>query len=363
MKKRTFLKRFLITVSVFIVLITLCSYLFHATGMQARRRLNHIESLIDQNTGTLRLGLSKTYHLASLSFLSEGLVHYSKKYPKEAERIDTLFQKINRSALDRRNGNYSIWDQSTWDEDNLYISHIGIILLSYEKSTGNDQYAKLLDTIVRDLKGKLRNSQYKNIRSYSRSTSVWPADNSLMYQLIFEHETLRKLPVDSTFSNTWISYMKEHGSDSLGLHLSELTSNEYYSAFPRGCALSWSASYMAHFNPNEAKQFWKTYKREMKVPLIFWAGFREYPSGRSCKGDGDSGPIIMGVGGGATGLAITGAGANSDFITFNQLNSTMNLIEVATATAKLFGEPKPDELVNGLLPSCIKFKGEMLMLR
>lgn len=363
MKLKFYLKRFVIIALIFITVIFLSSHFYHSTGIQSRKRLNHIESLIDQKSSSVRLGLSKTYHLASLSFLSEGLVYYSEKYPGQIERVDALFKKIISSALDRRNGNYSIWDQSTWGEENLYVSHIGVILLSYEKSSGDNQYSKLLDYIVNHLKGKLQRSPYKNIRSYNRSTSIWPADNSLMYQLIYEFEELRGVQSDTEFYDAWISYMSEHASDSLGLHLSELTSNEYYSEVPRGCALSWSAAYMAHFNPVEAKLFWRNYKRHMEVPLLFWTGFREFPRDRSCAGDGDSGPIIMGVGGGATGLALTGAGANKDVVTFNQLNSTMNLIEIAAVTAKLFGNPGPDELVNGLLPSCIKFKGEMSMLQ
>lgn len=335
---------------------------YHATGLQVRRRLTHIESLIDQQSGVARLGLPKTYHIASLSFLSEGLLIYSRRYPAEQERVKALFGKIIASALNGKNGYCSIRSSSGWGEENLLISHMGIILLSYELSTGDSHYGAVLDGIVSHLRDRLKNAPRRNIRSYNRTTSIWPADNALMYQLIFDWDRLRGGETDRNLYDSWLTYMDQHGSDSLGLHLSELTANESYSAVPRGCALSWSGAYMAAFAPEKAKLFWRTYKRHMKVPLLFWTGFREYPRDRTCGVDGDSGPIILGVGGGATGLALTGAGANGDFLTFYQLNNTMNLIEIAVAAAKLFGKPEADRMVNGLLPSCIKFKGEMQML-
>lgn len=101
----------------------------------------------------------------------------------------------------------------------------------------------------------------------------------------------------------------------------------------------------------------------MKGGIPGFAGFREYPKDVGFKGDGDSGPIVMGIGGGATGLALTGSAAVRDWITYVQLNNTMRCIDLGVKAASLFGHKSVEREIFGVLPSAIRFKGEMLLLK
>lgn len=279
------------------------------------------------------------------------------KYPKEHTKAEELFRKVIESILDPKTG-YSLYNQQNWKHENLTLSHTGRILYNYEIATGDKTHHALLERIVNHLTKKLKQSPTASIRSYNRSSSVWPADNTVMYALIYQYEK-SFTTVDEAFYDRWLSKMEEVGTDSLGLHVSELTNNEKYSAVPRGCALSWSCAFMTQYNSKEASTLWRTYKKEMKVPLIVLGGFREYDQGRESTIDGDSGPMLFGIGGGATGLGLCGAGANNDLLTFYQINNSMKVMETAAWLTTLARYKQFDKEVNGILSSCIKFNGDM----
>lgn len=334
--------------------------IYHRTGMQAHHRLDHISHSIDNKLATPRLGMHRTQHVASLSFLSEGLKIYIEKYPKHRKKAEELFDKVLTSVLDPNNG-YPLYNQQKWKHENLTLSHVGRILYNYEVATGDTKHHALLERIVQHLTKELSQSKIANIRSYRRSTSVWPADNTVMYALIYQYEETFS-EVEPVKYERWFQAMKEVGTDSLGLHISELTNNEAYSAVPRGCALSWSCAFMEKYNPEEASILWRTYKKEMKVPLFVLGGFREYDKGRESTIDGDSGPMLFGIGGGATGLALCGSAANGDLLTFYQINNSMKVMETAAWVASIAGYEQFNKDVNGILASCIKFNGDMKAL-
>ncbi len=356
------IKKAVVVIIAVVLIVQLGMIVYHQSGLQAKSRLKHIEQLIDENLSSPRLGMARTHHVAALSFFSEGLLIYSDQFPKEQESVNRIFSKVVRSILNSNSG-YPLYNRANYGEENLTLSHVGIILYNYEKATGDATHHSLLSTIVDHLESKLRNSSIASIRSYNRSRSVWPADNSVTYALIYKYRSEFEMEVDTSFYQNWITMIDSIGSDSVGLHIAELTGNEVYSSVPRGCALSWSSAYLTEFNSTEAKRLWKTYKRKMKVSVFTFAGFREYDRGRESVIDGDAGPIILGVGGGATGLSICGAAANNDLLTFYQVNNSMKLIELSSLIASLTDNSEYVSMVDGILPSCIKFYGDMKMVQ
>lgn len=357
------MKKLLLTLLILLLIVQGVVLIDCFSGFQAKRRLAHIESLFEKGMSRKCQGMSRTYYFVSLSYIAEALGVYHQQFPKEQERVELLIKKMMDECFQSSNTGFALSTPATWGEENLYLSHIGIVLFHYEQITGDNSHAELLYTIVSFLEAKLKRSPTASLRSYNRSTSQWPADNSVFYSLIYKHEKLRNNEHDTAFYNQWISYMNDSASTMNGLHLSELTDNEYYSSAPRGCALSWSCAYMSDFSPEESRQLWRSYKRNMKGGLPGFAGFREYPKGTELKGDGDSGPIIFGIGGGATGLALTGSAAVKDVITYVELNNTMRVIDAVARGAVLFGNESLSEQTQEILPSAIRFKGEMLLLK
>jgi hypothetical protein len=150
-----------------------------------------------------------------------------------------------------------------------------------------------------------------------------------------------------------------HATDKkTGLPYSEISGSDY-GKNPRGCALSFSTHYMSYFAPEEAKELWKKYKKNYKKNYLLFAGFREWPVGVKGKEDTDSGPIIFDIGSAATGLAILGAKAMNDKITYFQLKNTIGFARLGIDAFSLMGNRNAKSVFNNLLFSALAFNSNI----
>jgi hypothetical protein len=76
---------------------------------------------------------------------------------------------------------------------------------------------------------------------------------------------------------------------------------------PRGCALSWTVAMRGLYDPARAKALYLPYRSSFFVVLGPIHGFREWPPGIDRPADGDSGPIVGGIGLAASGIGIAAA--------------------------------------------------------
>jgi hypothetical protein len=118
---------------------------------------------------------------------------------------------------------------------------------------------------------------------------------------------------------------------------------------PRGSGTA-LASYLIGFADAPLSQ--RLYDAIRSRGRISWLGFggvREYPNGFTGKGDGDSGPIILGASVGATSYAIGAARVHGDREFFRELYRSATLGRAGLGVGKRM-EPSADpELANALL--------------
>jgi hypothetical protein len=104
---------------------------------------------------------------------------------------------------------------------------------------------------------------------------------------------------------------------------------------PRGCGLSFTLAFLPDFAPQFARTQYAAYRQHFFKPTLGFAGIREYPAGRGRGADIDSGPIVLDVGAGATGLGIPAARAMGDDSTFESL---VRLAEIIGFPVQLRGQ-------------------------
>lgn len=73
---------------------------------------------------------------------------------------------------------------------------------------------------------------------------------------------------------------------------------------PRGCDLSFRSCLLPHLDREYAEEMYKHYANNYWLERGVLTGFAEWPGGVQRFQDMDSGPIVMGIGLGATGLGI-----------------------------------------------------------
>jgi len=131
-------------------------------------------------------------------------------------------------------------------------------------------------------------------------------------------------------ARAWRTWMLANAMDAtLGLPWSEATGAATGARDPRGCALSFETRYLAEVDLPLARDWWDRYKESYLVDRVALVGFREWPPGRDGGSDGDSGPIVEGVGAAATAFAIAAARAMGDGFLATRLEATGALVGLA----------------------------------
>jgi hypothetical protein len=216
-------------------------------------------------------------------------------------------------------------------QDPIYLSHCNIVLGAYKRGTGSDRYKEQNRRISEFLANRSAADPFFHPPSFRNQPYRWPADQAATLYSLWLYDrnfgtTFSKIPIDR-----WMTFIKKKGtSKKWGLPISEVTGKASYSPLPRGCALSWTVRYQHFFAPREADSLWNLYKKVFMVQLPFACGFREYPPGVDRKPDDDSGPIVLGIGVAASGIALGAAKTMGDVSTYSRLKT-------AGATASLFG--------------------------
>ena len=293
---------------------------------------------------------SNTWEIIALSHISEGLVNYEQNHPDKKEEIKGLLELIIQDATTKLSPyNHQLNAQTSLKEDGIYLSHTEIILNSYQQLTKNQKYIRLQTKIAHELARRSLNDPQKHMRSYAHLKYKWPADQAATLYAIWSFDqnngtTLSKEPIKE-----WFTYIKKNATDSrTRLPYSNITGKRFGKT-PRGCALSWSIRYMGSFAPSEAKSQWSQYKKKFYVQHGPAHGFREWPKGINHRGDGDSGPIIYGMGVAASAFGMSAAKVLQDYNTYQKLKNTQDLAEELLILMPQKGMKNTEALTQSIL--------------
>lgn len=145
----------------------------------------------------------------------------------------------------------------------------------------------------------IANAVTRNDRPYlsSYSYGTWPADNLLCLSALALHDQLFE-PSYGAEINSWIEKIKAHLDPETGLIPHEYLAHEPGPA--RGSSQSLMLNFLPLIDPSFAKTQFTLYEHHFLDYRFGLAGIREYPKGVSGKGDIDSGPVLLGIGGAAS---------------------------------------------------------------
>lgn len=238
---------------------------------------------------------------SAMGFLNVGLSDHERR-----AEVGPLLDEVLERALSPSVSPYgkSPADIRNLGDHNLYLSHLNLILGCRRKIIGDETHDSLHARISDHLARKSVGSGVGHARSYPGSAR-FPADQSVTLASLALYDSCHGTSLSGRPIVLWLNVMKGRATDPrTKLHKSSISSSYPNARLPRGCALSWTALYMAQFAPDEARTLYTGYREEFLTDVAGWGGFREYPDGIERSMDADSGLIILGLGMAATGLGV-----------------------------------------------------------
>jgi len=217
------------------------------------------------------------------------------------------------------------WDEGPaarvdYGHEGLYLSHLGIVLAAYDEVVGDGRYDAVHRRIAEHLAVRSLAHPSGVARSYPSTSQRWPADQSVTLAALYRYDQRHGTTLSDAPIERFMAYMEGDGREPrFGLHRSEVTGADHTSELPRGCALSWTVRYLSMFDPEAAEALWVAYRDVFLVRTGPVWGLREWPPGIDGAADGDSGPIVFGIGVSASAFGVGAASAVGDAWTHGKL--------------------------------------------
>ena len=274
----------------------------------------------------------KTFRVIVLSNLAQYCQNLWRHGHLSRRHADHHLGALIGVAMNRRISPYRGQDlaQARLDDHGLYLSHLNLMLGVYRSVTGKDRFAALNKRISLHLARRSLADPHRHMPSYVANHLRWPADQAVTLHSLALYDGNFKQQLSRRPVAAWLHFLDSKGiSKRWRLPLSEVTGGAGKGRHPRGCALSWTVRYMHLFAPARAARLWGRYKELFMVRKGIFAGFREWPPGIRRRADADSGPIVHGIGGAATGLALGASRVLGDSTTYTMLRAS----EVAVRAA------------------------------
>lgn len=184
----------------------------------------------------------------------------------------------------------------------------------------HDQTAKLSALYAKSRLGVLE----------SYVSCIWPVDNCCAVESIRLHDSIfgTSLSVSKRFAECLATHLDTNTS----MMLSQLHDDGTMGGFPRGCSLSWTLAIVPGIAPELAREQYARYRSEWFIHPLGTTGVREWPSGINDVADGDSGPVLCGIGAAASGFGIAAAKANGDVESLTRMLRGMELTAFPVTT-------------------------------
>lgn len=237
-----------------------------------------------------------------LSNLASGLMNVDTLDPSRRDELRPLAAELARRALSNEVAPHGVHHGASLGEHNLYASHL-LLVLGVAHHLGVEDHDDVAASVARHLHERSLAGPDFHARSYPGSTR-WPADQAATLAALRLHDHEHGTHLSERPIAGWLAWLGRHRTDGLPW---STTGALRYARVPRGCAMSWIATYLAQIDPDEGAHLYDAYRDRHGTSFLGWRGFREWPRGHDGGSDLDAGPVLFGTGTAATGIGLGAA--------------------------------------------------------
>jgi hypothetical protein len=232
-------------------------------------------------------------------------------------------------------------------DGHAYLGYINLALGMLRAVDPDMPERALHDRLTAALADRLAQAPNGLIETYPGET--WPPDVAAVAASIGLHAAVTGTDRHALLAH-WAERFSRCAISSSGYLVQRVRSGTCRPAdAPRGSGTA-IASYLLGFADAPLSQrLYDALRAQGRISWLGFGGVREYPKGFTGKGDGDSGPVILGASVGATGYAIGAARAHGDRDFFRELYRSATLGRTGLGIGKRLQPPGGPELANALL--------------
>ncbi len=215
-------------------------------------------------------------------------------------------------------------------EGHAYLGYVNLALGMLRAVDPDTPLAALNDRLTAALAARLFASPTGLIETYPGET--WPPDVAAVAGSIGEHARVTGADVTSTLG-TWAARFAKCAIADGGFLVQRVRSGTCKPVdAARGSGTAVAAYFLGFADRALSLELEHAIASTGERSFVGFGAIREYADGSSGAGDGDSGPVVLGVSIGATGFALGAAAAHGDRELFRRLYRT----------TELFGVPRTD---------------------
>ncbi|MEZ4410646.1 MAG: hypothetical protein R3A52_29810 [Polyangiales bacterium] len=257
-----------------------------------------------------------------------------------APLLDALLRETSRrvgvgdlARLDQLRGH------GTW------VGELALVLGLWRLVGGDDRYDALRTRLAAALADALDASGGAPIRSYP--SLRWSFDTVPALLALRLHDVSRGTRDHDARIDRALAWMDAHLDPATGLPGSRMAlDGDAFTDRPRGSDLGLRIALLAQLDPARARAMYARFVEHFGRSVMGVPAFAEWPEGLVREPDGDSGPVVMGVGVAATGFGLAAARATGDA---SRARSLRGAISQLPAFLAALGRPVDPRWVTGSL--------------
>jgi hypothetical protein len=256
-----------------------------------------------------------TYSMAAFALTNIAMIE-----PQTAAESSRIIAKWIDFCVDKE---FSNFDEAAWGEKSLddktlnkdyghvgYYGHLNLMLGCYALLNNDGRFLELHKKLSDSIARRMSKYSHRHIETYPGET--YPPDNTVAVASLSvadktigtDYKRLIEEWVEQSKKIEWLPY------GLIVFQIDSITGEPVQTC--RGSNIGWNSFFMPIIDEGYAKVQFDRLKKYMLRRYIGFAAFKEYPQGGWFRIDRDTGPVIFGLGGTATGFSVAGAKWSND---------------------------------------------------
>ncbi len=267
-----------LALSISLLLSVLIMWIPEVSGKQLSKRFEEIQ-FFQRNMPPIPKANTPDweYWVLAQSNLVQALYTYADKHPKKDSIANIMVSHITHKMMDEEQFPLQNYPKR-WSSQALFLSHINIILATYQAMTNDDQYAGLHKKISNFLSAKMISSPFKNVYTAGKEQGYYPAENAVILESLRLSDQVQHSNYLKRTLQDWERFIKrELLYDNSKLPCTNFSESDKCKLLPQSTYLNWMVIYLNKADPDFAREIWhqtKFYYKESTLTL--WKSFKRY---------------------------------------------------------------------------------------